>query len=129
MTLWKRPKASYHAHFDCFSGAAGDMMLAACLDAAGEIDDDHGRDKLLQHVSRCLEEGIPELKGEFTLRAYRVWRGMGSIAAWYVKVDSKYHHKAAPVPKKHQETIHNDQNGHTGHSHSHEHEHEANNCK
>jgi uncharacterized protein (DUF111 family) len=25
---------AYHAHFDCFSGAAGDMMLAACLDAA-----------------------------------------------------------------------------------------------
>ena len=23
-----------HCHFDCFSGAAGDMMLAACLDAA-----------------------------------------------------------------------------------------------
>ena len=23
----------YHAHFDCFSGAAGDMMLASCLDA------------------------------------------------------------------------------------------------
>ena len=23
-----------HAHFDCFSGAAGDMLLAALIDAA-----------------------------------------------------------------------------------------------
>ncbi|KAL9180070.1 hypothetical protein ACHAXT_008040 [Thalassiosira profunda] len=27
----------YHAHFDCFSGAAGDMLLAACLDAADSL--------------------------------------------------------------------------------------------
>ncbi|EJK44572.1 hypothetical protein THAOC_36878, partial [Thalassiosira oceanica] len=27
----------YHAHFDCFSGAAGDMMLAACLDASDSL--------------------------------------------------------------------------------------------
>jgi hypothetical protein len=25
-TSWKRPTESYHAHFDCFSGAAGDMV-------------------------------------------------------------------------------------------------------
>ena len=24
-----------HSHFDCFSGAAGDMILASCLDAVG----------------------------------------------------------------------------------------------
>lgn len=28
-----RPEESYHAQFDCLSGAAGDMMLAACLDS------------------------------------------------------------------------------------------------
>ena len=29
---WK--KRIMHAHFDCFSGAAGDMLLAALIDAA-----------------------------------------------------------------------------------------------
>lgn len=26
MSSWERPKEEYHAHFDCFSGAAGDMV-------------------------------------------------------------------------------------------------------
>ena len=91
---WDRPQETYHAHFDCFSGAAGDMMLASCLDAAGE-----NRDKLLRHVVASLEEGMPELCGEFSIKAKRVWRGMGSIAAMYVSVESKYNHEAAPVPK------------------------------
>ncbi|CAB9496809.1 Protein of unknown function DUF111 [Seminavis robusta] len=34
---WVLSPTNNHAHFDCFSGAAGDMMLAACLDAAGEV--------------------------------------------------------------------------------------------
>jgi hypothetical protein len=33
-SIEEKPKKRWHAHWDCFSGAAGDMMLAACLDAA-----------------------------------------------------------------------------------------------
>jgi hypothetical protein len=112
---WKRPTQTFHAHFDCFSGAAGDMMLAACLDAAG---DDEQSQKLLQHVTNCLEQGMPALKGEFGLETKMVWRGgRGSIAGLYVNVTSRYHHQAAPVPqKKASEAGHNHSHGH---SHSH----------
>jgi uncharacterized protein (DUF111 family) len=82
-----------HAHFDCFSGAAGDMMLAACLDVAKD-----DRDRLMNHVSQCISKGMPELKGEFAISCSRVWRGVGSIAATHVSVQSLYDHEAAPVP-------------------------------
>lgn len=105
---WKRPDVSLHAHFDCFSGAAGDMMLAACLDAAGE------EESLLEYVSYCLSKGMPELDGEFEIIQKRVWRGIGSIAATSVEVTSKYQHEAAPVPEKESKEG----------SHSHDHSHE-----
>jgi uncharacterized protein (DUF111 family) len=95
---WKRPNESYHAHFDCFSGAAGDMMLASCLDVAA-TDDDTDADRLLQHIIHCIEEGLPELKGDFSIERRRVWKGgMASIAATYVTVHSRYDHAPAPVP-------------------------------
>jgi uncharacterized protein (DUF111 family) len=109
-----------HAHFDCFSGAAGDMMLAACLDAANSlpyslagqqrsssITAEAGQaatkkmmnsDVLLSILVEDLEGGLPELRGEFDLSVKRVWRGMGRIAAMKVDVHSVYHHEAAPVP-------------------------------
>lgn len=105
---WVRPETDFHAHFDCFSGAAGDMMLASCLDAAGDR-----KTSLLQHVTRSLEEGMPELRGEFGISVKQVWRGMGSIAAMHVSVQSKYGHKAAPVPTRSDKSI--------THSHSHSH--------
>lgn len=109
---WERPKGPFHAHFDCFSGAAGDMMLAACLDAADESN------RLLAYIQHCIEEGMPELKGEFSINQKRVWRSAtGSIAANYVSVKSKYEHLAAPVPEK-------DNNAHPHkHESSHDHEH------
>jgi uncharacterized protein (DUF111 family) len=115
---WERPtRTTYHAHFDCFSGAAGDMMLAACLDAAGE-----DQSRLLKHITACIEQGLPELKGEFSISAKKVWRGgMGSIAALHVTVNSRYNHEAAPVPKK---GIMVDTHVHShGHDHSHSHSH------
>jgi uncharacterized protein (DUF111 family) len=116
-TGWHRPTQTFHAHFDCFSGAAGDMMLAACLDAAGDAEQSK---RLLQHVIQCLEQGMPELKGEFGLETKIVWRGgMGSIAGRHVNVTSRYHHQAAPVPKKKaSEDSHNHSHGH-GHGNSH----------
>jgi len=105
-----------HAHFDCFSGAAGDMMLAACLDAAnslpyslvghrssiaaegGKASNMMNSDVLLSILVEDLEGGLPELKGEFELSVKRVWRGMGRIAAMKVDVHSVYNHEAAPIP-------------------------------
>jgi hypothetical protein len=100
----------YHAHFDCFSGAAGDMMLAACLDAADSLpkaslsfitsdsNPDSPSQQLLALVTLGLENGMPELKGEFELSSHRVWRSIGRIAARKVDVKSVYDHEAAPVP-------------------------------
>ena len=142
-TTKRSPK--YHAHFDCFSGAAGDMMLAACLDAAdslpanslqlssnssgnNSINDANttNSEKLLSQIVHDLEEGLPELKGEFELSMARVWRGMGRIAARKVDVKSVYNHEAAPVPGANivddEEHVDNVPDGHS-HEHRHEHEH------
>jgi pyridinium-3,5-bisthiocarboxylic acid mononucleotide nickel chelatase len=130
-----------HAHFDCFSGAAGDMLLAACLDAAADNNngesatnggDHHSSNQLLKHVAHCLEEGLPELKGEFQIVSQRVTRGMGSIAGMHVHVKSKYNHHAAPVPTSenhdtrsdnHNHDSHEHESGHHDHSHDHDHGH------
>ena len=127
-----------HAHFDCFSGAAGDMMLAACLDAADSLprptvlkqlgqspnadgwDTGKNSDDLLSRLIHDLEGGLTELKGEFELSAKRVWRGMGRIAAMKVDVHSVYNHEAAPVPgacKVHGADTH--RHGHHHHDHDH----------
>lgn len=91
---WVRPVHPQHAHFDCFSGAAGDMILAACLDAAGPPQSD----ALLRHVDICLRQGLPALNGEFSIQKKKVWRGVGKIAATHVVVHSLYNHEPAPVP-------------------------------
>jgi uncharacterized protein (DUF111 family) len=112
--MWNMPPGgNYHAHFDCFSGVAGDMMLAACLDAAeGEL--------LLPYIQFCLERGMPELKGEFSLSTKRVWRSQtGSIAANYLTVKSRYEHAAAPVPQP------DNSSASSTSSHDHHHDHHA----
>ncbi len=119
-------KKNYHAHFDCFSGAAGDMLLASCLDASG--DPGH----LREYVTSCLNRGIPELQGEFEIRTKTVWRGgMGSIAGMHVTVVSKYNDEPAPVPKRkddhghsHSHTHEHSQDHNHEHSHGHEHQHD-----
>jgi uncharacterized protein (DUF111 family) len=116
---WIRPEESYHAHWDCFSGAAGDMMLAACLDAS-----DNGS-ALLPRIQQCIEEGLPELKGEFSLEMKRVLKSdMGSIAANYVTVKSRYNHAAVQVPAPSRELA---DGAPSGHSHSHNHEEDIHN--
>lgn len=145
---WKRPENPVHAHFDCFSGAAGDMMMAACLDAAAgmrmeDTIDESGKDKddpkerslatqaLLRYVTTCLKKGLPELADEFEIKTQRVWRGHGSIAGLHVQVKSRYHHKAAPVPEPaviepntHQQA----DNAKQPQEHSHTHEHAREHC-
>ncbi len=118
---------SFHAHFDCFSGAAGDMMLASCLDAYA-----YNPITLLEQIESDLKHGIPEIEHEFTIKVKKFWRGgMGSIAALKVDVESAYHHEAAPVPKDDGLLKGNNKEDTVSviggsHSHSHEHHHNHN---
>jgi len=80
-----------HAHFDCFSGAAGDMLLAACIDAATP-----NSMALLEQVKRGLST-IPEICEEFDCTMERVIRGNGCIAANKIHVSSQYKHRPAPL--------------------------------
>ncbi|CAM9381836.1 unnamed protein product [Heterosigma akashiwo] len=109
-------------YFDCFSGAAGDMLLASLIDAGAPLD------KLKQGL-----ESIRGIQGEWELVTTRVSRSEGHIAALHVKVESAYDNRPAPAPAsftKDQESsssaqssmAHNHGHGH-GHSHSHGHGH------
>jgi uncharacterized protein (DUF111 family) len=108
---------SYHAHFDCFSGAAGDMLLAACIDAAATAASsatssssssdgipslsvyETNVQMVVQHIKTCIIKGIPELENEFDICTSVVQKGgIGSIRALYVNVTSIYNHEPAPVP-------------------------------
>lgn len=142
-----------HAHIDAFSGAAGDMLLAACLDAAdslphplqlssititaddGDDSSPHlgapakNSDRLLSRIVRDLENGLPELRGEFELTAKGVWRGVGRIAAKKVDVRSVYNHKAAPVPGSaaaaaDARAATQTREGQHSHDHKHQHDHD-----
>lgn len=85
------------------------MVLAACIDAADSLpkaslsfitseDSSSHSQQLLDLVTLSLENGMPELKGEFELSSHRVWRSIGRISARKVVVKSVYDHVAAPVP-------------------------------
>ena len=112
-------QTTYHGHFDCFSGAAGDMLLSSCLDAS------ENSTELAKHVSECISRGMPELAGEFEIQTKRVWRGgMGSIAGLHVTVLSKYNNEPAPVPKRKTDNDDDDHHHHHQHHHSHQHDHQ-----
>lgn len=100
-------------------------MLAACVDASGSGP------SLLSYIQHCIEQGLPDLHGEFSLHVKRVWKSeMGSIAASYVTVQSRYNHASAPVPVRSardeniiDETETPSHSHNHGHSHSHHHTH------
>ena len=111
------PSPGRHAHFDCFSGAAGDMLLAACLDAAPDPQ------MLLQQVKDGLLT-MNEIRDEFDLHMERVVRGSGCIAANKVHVSSIYQHRAAPVPSLSSSGADGDAQDHSHfHCHSHDDHH------
>jgi len=106
---------AYHGHFDCFSGAAGDMMLAAVVDCH------RSPEEFLNEIQKRLE-GIEDLKGDFSFKMEKVWRGKGGIAARKVNVHSIYGDTAAPKPKA--VDPHDVDNSHNA-SHNHDHRHNA----
>src|SRR5262245_39994076 len=62
------------AYFDCFSGASGDMILGACIDAGLRIDELRGRLAGL-HV------------GGYTLRAEKIKKQVFAATQFEVQVD------------------------------------------
>src|SRR3954468_24647861 len=65
------------AHFDCFSGASGDMVLGALIDAGVPVE--------------AIRAGLDSLGVPITLTVERVQRG--GIAARQVKIIAPAEHK------------------------------------
>jgi pyridinium-3,5-bisthiocarboxylic acid mononucleotide nickel chelatase len=77
-------KTLRHAHFDCFSGISGDMVLGALVDAGAEL--------------RAIESGLRKLSLEgWTISAEKVKRGQ--IFAMHAKVASAegHHHRGLSI--------------------------------
>lgn len=111
------------AYIDAFSGVAGDMLLAALLDAGAPLEE------LLAGLRT-----ISPISGEWNVELHRVTRGLGSIAAAHVTVTSKYQHRSAappsPLDGPHSDHNHTHSHDHShseshshGHSHGHSHDH------
>ena len=102
-------------YFDCFSGAAGDMILAALLDAGLPL--------------QALKDALGSLGVDHELVVERVMRA--GIAATHVSVRDKQHRHSHVLSREHvhshdhvQDHGHGDHPSHDhGHGHSHTHAH------
>jgi uncharacterized protein (TIGR00299 family) protein len=100
-------------YFDCFSGAAGDMVLAALLDAGLPLD--------------RLEAALGSLGVGHALRVTRVLRA--GISATHVEVTGEDAHRDGHSAHRHDhphthDYPHTHDHGHShGHSHGHDHGH------
>ncbi len=75
------------AYIDCFSGVAGDMLLAALIDAGVSTE------LLIQKL-----KSLTEISDEWQLISSRVLKSHGRISGRYVKVDSIYGDKTVLPP-------------------------------
>jgi uncharacterized protein (DUF111 family) len=75
------------AYIDSFSGLAGDMLLAALIDAGAPLAEILGMLKTIEPI-----------KGEWDIQSTKVLRSTGRIAANHIKVDSIFNHKPVEPP-------------------------------
>ena len=94
LQVLQTPPQDLHAHFDCFSGAAGDMILAACLDVPSNSPE------LLKRIKWNFKLGIPDVRDKYQTKGKKVWNGgRGNIAGLKVDVECGYEHAPVPFPK------------------------------
>lgn len=94
-------------YFDCFSGAAGDMILAALLDAGLPL--------------QALKDALGSLGVDHELVVERVMRA--GIAATHVSVHEKGHSHGHVLSHEHVHSHDHVQDHGHGHSHTHAHSH------
>lgn len=97
------------AYFDCFSGASGDMILGALVDAGLDINE----------LGAALA-GLA-IAGEFSLRAEKVNRGALSATLVHVDTEAQQAHQEHPHPHEspsHQERTQVGEPHHSQESHS-----------
>src|SRR6185436_5169420 len=96
-------------YFDCFSGAAGDMLLAAFIDAGLPLE--------------ALRQALGSLGVDHDIEVTRVVRA--GIGATHFKVrDKQHHHHHHHDPSHgHHDHHHDHDHGHTHHDHHHAHGH------
>ena len=101
------------AYIDAFSGVAGDMLLAALVDAG-----------LDPEVLKAQLKTLEAIEHEWDLSVTSVVRSEGRIGGKHVHVASIYNHEPAPAPGT--MTLHDDSHSHShahGHGHTHGHAH------
>jgi pyridinium-3,5-bisthiocarboxylic acid mononucleotide nickel chelatase len=99
------------AHIDCFSGVAGDMLLAALIDCGLDVN-----------LLKTMLSTMKGIENEWDLTISTVLKGSGRLAAKHVKVWSKFNHEPIKVPGSGSNSSDHD------HSHSHSHSHSAIEC-
>ena len=111
------------AYFDCFSGAAGDMIVGACLDAGAApetLRTELGKLKLAE-VSLAIEKTV---RGGITATSFRpVMQGAADSEHKHEHAHGHDHgHGGRHNPADTAGHKHPEEHGHT-HTHTHEHEH------
>ena len=104
------------AYIDAFSGVAGDMLMAALIDAGASILE-------LTEILKTMDA----IKLQFDISVTSVVRSEGRIAGKHVNVTSVFNHQPTAAPgtinKSNQNFDHSHSHQHQNDSHDHNHDH------